>query len=155
MGSTIHKGALAFMILVIKLHSFGAESITTSSPYAKALGMLESGNDDNARGNRGEISRYQIMPYIWKKYSRGISKSKATDHQYASLVVCRYMEDNWTRMKNKTGKVPSDLDVYILWNLGYHKYNQYFKLDFDKLPYALKERAFRFTNLVTMYNSTN
>src|ERR1700722_2135395 len=30
-----------------------------------ALSMIESGDDDRAVGSLGEISRYQIRPYLW------------------------------------------------------------------------------------------
>ena len=34
-----------------------------------ALGMIETGNDDLEIGGLGEVSRYQIMPSVWRHYS--------------------------------------------------------------------------------------
>src|SRR5690349_15249272 len=34
-----------------------------------ALGMIETGGDDQEIGSSGEVSRYQIMPSVWRHYS--------------------------------------------------------------------------------------
>ena len=44
-------------------------SAQASSTRLAALGMLESGDNDTAVGAVGEVSRYQIKPWIWRQYS--------------------------------------------------------------------------------------
>jgi hypothetical protein len=116
-------------------------------PNAKrlnALGMIETGNDDRGVGGMGEISRFQIQPAIWKNYSKsdeywdpGVSMDVARQH-WAYLVGY---------FKQKTGREPTDFDMYVLWNtrLGYYASKGFSPSHISPI---VQDRAQRFVNLV-------
>jgi len=109
-----------------------------------ALGMIETGNNDWVVGSAGEVSRYQLMPIVWKSYS------KSADYQNprVSLQVARA---HWfylaSYFKGKTGRMPDDFDMYVLWNT---KFGYYAHKGFSKrlLAPVVRDRAQRFVNLV-------
>lgn len=109
-----------------------------------ALGMIETGNNDDMIGRAGEVSRYQLMPVVWKSYS----KSYDYVNPQVALQVARA---HWDYLANyfmeKTGRVPNDFDMYVLWNT---RYGYYAHKGFSKslLSPVVKDRAERFVNLV-------
>jgi len=109
-----------------------------------ALGMIESGNDDRGVGPAGEVSRYQIHPAVWKAYSN----SRHYHDQEVSLHVAR---EHWNYLTNyfrqKAGREPTDLDMYVLWNtrFGYYASKRF---ELVRLPRTVRDRAQRFVNLV-------
>src|SRR5882724_10599155 len=46
-----------------------ASSAVLNARQRFALGMIETANNDEEIGGAGEVSRYQIMPSVWKHYS--------------------------------------------------------------------------------------
>jgi hypothetical protein len=124
-----------------------AEVANPLFPDAKrlnALGMIETGNDDRGIGGMGEISRYQIQPAIWKNYSKSddywnpeVSEEVARLH-WAYLV---------SYFKQKTGREPTDFDIYVMWNtrLGYYSAKGFSP---SKISPVVQDRAQRFVNLV-------
>ena len=109
-----------------------------------ALGMIETGNHDGEIGGAGEVSRYQIMPAVWRRYS----DSRNYHDPGVSLEVAR---EHWvalyTMFKRQAGREPTDFDMYVLWNTrsGY-----YSARDFDpaRLGPVVRDRAQRYVNLV-------
>lgn len=109
-----------------------------------ALGMLETGNDDRAVGGLGEVSRYQIMPSVWKSYS--------TSRSYQNLdVATEVARQHWASLyeyfKKKTDREPTNFDMYVLWNTR-HGYYAGKGFTPEKLNPVIRDRAQRFTNLV-------
>ena len=94
-----------------------------------ALGMIETGNNDRAIGSAGEVSRYQLMPSVWKNYS-------ASANYRDPAMALRVAQKHWTYLasyfKDKTGRTPTDFDMYVLWNT---KGGDYARKGFSK--YAL------------------
>jgi hypothetical protein len=109
-----------------------------------ALGMIETGNNDREIGGAGEVSRYQIMPAVWRNYSR----SGDYQNPRASLEVARrhwgYLHDYF---KERTGREPDDFDMYVLWNT---RFGYYASRGFTpaRLQPVVRDRAARFVNLV-------
>lgn len=106
--------------------------------------MIETGNDDGAIGAAGEVSRYQLTPAVWRIYSR------STDYRNpdVSLRVARqYWFHLASSFQEKTGRIPDDFDMYVLWNTGLGYYS---KKGFSKhrISPVVKDRAQRFVNLV-------
>jgi hypothetical protein len=109
-----------------------------------ALGMIETGNDDHVIGAAGEVSRYQLCPVVWKNYS------KSVDYQNPeiSLQVAR---QHWNHLaayfKEKTGRVATDFDMYVMWNtrLGYYARRNFSQ---ELVASVVRERAQRFVNLI-------
>ena len=109
-----------------------------------ALGMIETGNDDREIGGAGEVSRYQIMPSVWKHYSQ----SQNYQNPSASLAVA---QQHWSVLyatfKKQAHREPGDFDLYVLWNTrsGYYAGKGF---NPDRLAPSVRDRAQRFVNLV-------
>jgi hypothetical protein len=109
-----------------------------------ALGMIETGNHDGEIGGAGEVSRYQIMPAVWRRYS----DSRNYHDPGVSLEVAR---EHWialyTMFKRRAGREPTDFDMYVLWNTSSGYYSS---RDFDpsRLGPVVRDRAQRYVNLV-------
>ena len=74
-----------------------------------ALSMIESGDNDYAVGNAGEISRYQIKPEFW----HGGDPNDA----HAALATARQiMRTRVEAFERIHGRAPNDYEFYILWN---------------------------------------
>ena len=124
-----------------------AEEVKPLFPDMKrlnALGMIETGNDDYGVGGMGEISRFQIQPAIWKNYS------KSDDYQNPEIsegVARRHWAYLAGYFKEKTGREPTDFDMYVLWNtrLGYYAKNGFSPV---RISPVVQDRAQRFVNLV-------
>jgi hypothetical protein len=111
----------------------------------EAIGMIESGNNDRAVGSAGEVSQYQILPQVWRRYS--------SSRAYANLEVSRqvawkhlaYLEASF---RKRAGRAPTDFDCYVMWNGGL---TYYAKIGFRaaRVHPTISERAQRFVNLCT------
>lgn len=98
---------------------------------------------DLKRGTRGEVSRFQILPQIWKDYS----KSRDYTNPYTAREVARKIlidRDKWFR--DSTGHPPTNFDLYVMWNAPGHYASVGFKK--KKLHPEISEKAQRFANLV-------
>ena len=109
-----------------------------------ALGMIETANNDQEIGGAGEVSRYQIMPSVWKHYS----DSRSYQNPDVSLEVA---QQHWTALhtafKQQAHREPTDFDMYVLWNT---RYGYYAGKGFNpaRLNAVVRDRAQRFANLV-------
>ena len=109
----------------------------------EAISLIESGGNDAAVGYAGEVSRYQILPKVWRTYSR----SQNYRNPWLSGEVARHhLRFLMTRFQQETGRDPRDFDLYVMWNAGL---NYYRKQGFDgsKVHRIIRERAERFVNL--------
>jgi hypothetical protein len=109
-----------------------------------ALGMIETANNDEEIGGAGEVSRYQIMPSVWRHYS----DSRSYQDPDVSLEVA---QQHWTVLhaffKQQVHREPTDFDMYVLWNTRYGYYaSKGFKP--ARLNPVVRDRAQRFANLV-------
>ena len=109
-----------------------------------ALGMIETGNDDREIGGLGEVSRYQIMPSVWKHYS----DTRCYQDPTVSLAVA---QQHWLALyntfKSQAHREPTDFDMYVLWNTRYGYYASHgFRP--SRLNPVVRDRAQRFVNLV-------
>ena len=109
-----------------------------------ALGMIETGNNDDVVGGAGEVSRFQIRPTVWRRYNRSVSYQNP-------VVSLEVAQQHWIALhdffKQRTHSEPTDFDMYVLWNtrFGYYS-NREFKP--ARLDPVVRERARRFVNLV-------
>lgn len=109
-----------------------------------ALGMIETGNEDSAVGSAGEVSRYQLSPQVWRNYS--------SCGDYANPVVAAEVARmHWAFLanyfRNRSGRAPTDFDMYVLWNTTYGYYERR-SFAVSKISKTVGERAERFVNLV-------
>jgi len=109
-----------------------------------ALGAIETGNNDNEIGRAGEVSRYQIMPSVWKHYSHS---SYYDDPQVSRAVAQQHWSSLRASFKKQTGREPDNFDMYVLWNTCY---GYYASKGFQpaRLDPTVRDRAQRFVNLV-------
>lgn len=111
-----------------------------------AISMIETGNNDLMVGNAGEVSRYQIMPHIWRRYSPAKAYHNA---ELSGRVAAQHLAALEAAFRARTGREASDFDRYVLWNAGE---TYYAKKGFSptKVHPVIRERADRFVNLRTM-----
>jgi hypothetical protein len=109
-----------------------------------ALGAIETGNNDNEIGQAGEVSRYQIMPSVWKHYNHS---SYYDDPQVSRTVAQQHWSSLRASFMKKTGREPDSFDMYVLWNTCY---GYYASKGFHpgRLDPVVRDRAQRFVNLV-------
>ncbi len=112
-----------------------------------ALAQIESGhlkNPDAAHGLAGEVSRFQILPGVWRSYSRSKNYS---DPKVAWQVAHQILRDRQQWFILATGRAPTPFDLYVLWN----KPGLYERVQFNRrrVPQRLRDVAERFENLVS------
>jgi hypothetical protein len=115
-----------------------------------ALGEFESGATlptrcpaDSAVGTQREISRYQILPVVWREYSKS---QNYQDPEAAWLVACKILQDRERSFRDATGRQWDPVDLYVMWNAP----GQYRRAKWNRArvsPVVL-ERAHRFANLL-------
>ena len=107
--------------------------------------MIESGNNDWARGRAGEVSRYQLLPRVWRCYSRSIAYQDPEVSVRVARQHLNYLE-GWFR--SQAGRPATDFELYVLWNAG----PTYFAKKAFRAAAVhpiIRDRARRFVNLRT------
>ena len=127
-------------ILFIILSVAGAQAETSR---IAALGLIESGNNDAAVGGAGEVSRYQIKPWIWRQYNQSCSYA---DRRVSTQVAVRHMADLEDRFRRSARREPTDFDRYVLWNAG-PTYYAHIAFSSVRVHPVIRERARRYVNL--------
>ena len=126
-------------------------TLTACAEFTKleALSMIETGDNDDAIGIAGEVSRYQIKPRIWQEYSR----TKAyRDVTISAKVAGKHLAGLERTFRSRTGREPGDFDLYVLWNAGP---TYYAKVNFSakRVHPIIRERAQRYANLRKMHRA--
>ncbi len=129
-------------ILVLML-VLGAAHAHAGLSRLEALGMIETGNNDAAIGDAGEVSRYQIKPWIWRQYSQSEGYQ---NHHLSSEVAEKYLAALEQLFRDRTGREPDDFDRYVLWNAGPTYYARIRFLQSRVHP-VIRDRARRYVNL--------
>jgi hypothetical protein len=115
----------------------------------EALGHFESGATTPQRsaadakvGSRQEVSRFQILPSVWKNYS--VSR-EFRDPDVAWSVAEKILIERQAQFRRATGRDWDAVDLYIMWNApGVY---QKAKWDRSRVSPVVLERAHRFSNL--------
>ena len=103
-----------------------------------ALSMIESGDNDQAHGRGGELSRYQFSPAVIAEFK--IDVTQLQNPAYARSQAIRVMDYRCSAFDLRYHRQPTDVEFYMLW----HRPDRVF----HPLPREL-ERATRFANLVS------
>jgi hypothetical protein len=98
--------ATAFVLMLLPVCVFGTERFA-------ALSMLETGDDDQAVGSAGEISRYQVRKGVWHSVT---NSARYTDPETARSVMVNIMGKRVSCFESHFGRRPTDLEFYALWN---------------------------------------
>jgi hypothetical protein len=105
-----------------------------------ALGQIESGENDLAIGAVGEVSRYQIRPELWRRYSSpGMVPIREAD---ARVVVQRILLDRVRSFTARAHRPPTATEYYALWNAPAQVLGSS-----ASMTRTVAERAERFANL--------
>lgn len=131
---------------VIAIMFLSAGSACAGLSKLEALSQIETGNNDTAIGRAGEVSRYQIKPWIWHRYS---ASEAYRNRQASSRVADKYLAELEETFRKRAGREPDDFDLYVLWNAGPTYYG---RIGFSKrrVHPIIRERAQRFVNLRQM-----
>jgi hypothetical protein len=143
------------MKTITTLFALSLALLTTTSAKADslryALGLFESGaesfyrgDSDYKRGTSGEVSRYQIMPDVWKRYS---SNRDYHNPAVAWEIAERILSDRVRNFRERAGRDPNATELYLLWNKPGHFSAVKFSLNRVNRHYFA--RAQRFSNIYT------
>ena len=120
-----------------------------ASPLRDALAMIETGasspvagDPDHVIGGSGEVSRFQIMPGVWKAYTKSRNH---TNPEVAWTVTRRILADRVGSFEKATGRPPEPIEVYLLWNKPGHFEGVGYRL--ERVSRIYRDRAQRFQNL--------
>lgn len=80
----------------------------------QALSMIESGDNDTKIGSRGEVSRFQIMPAVWRFYAG--DRVNWRNPFIARGVTVKIMRDRVRAFEIRYGRLPSDFEWAFLWH---------------------------------------
>lgn len=120
-----------------------------AEPLPYALGLFESGAEtfqrgeaDFKRGGSGEVSRYQIMPDVWVRYSKTRDFHNPAE---AWQVAQRILNERVNDFRARTQRDPNATELYLLWNKPGHFFNAKYSL--KRVSRYYLARAQRFANL--------
>lgn len=138
------KAALVFLFA-------GALMAHAELSRLEAISMIETGDNDRMVGGAGEISRYQIMPRVWKQYSNSEAFS---DPAVSSQVAQRHVDWLESFFRKRAGREMTEFDLYVMWNAGP---NYYARKNFSPAQVApsVRERAERYANLRSISSAQN
>lgn len=134
-GNLLNQMKFCFYIFIIIFAVALCPPVLAMDRYC-ALSMLESGDNDNAVGSHQEVSRFQILPAVWREYAS--PESNPTISAHAILVAESIMRARSERFTTTHHREPTPFEFYLLWNCPANVLN----------PSAHEsERARRFANL--------
>lgn len=102
--------------------------------------------EDRLVGKHNEISRYQILPSVWRQYS---GARNYHDPELAWRVAARILHDRESWFRGATGRTWDYIDIYVMWNAP----GQYSRAQWNRarISPAVRERAERFANLMQVH----
>ena len=115
----------------------------------KALSEIESGNDDNAVGRKGELSRWQIRRSVWEQHFPAKSDYRHFRKHAGNCAIAHilWLEEQYRKHAKRN---PSAAQLYCMWNMGWAGFKRRDCL-VSKCPAVVQERAERFANLYSEY----
>jgi hypothetical protein len=141
----IMKRLIFILVVLANMANFRVSAMSLRD----SLAMFESGASkpdrcaaDRVRGNSGEVSRFQIMPAVWNRYT--LSR-EYENPEIAWSVAVRILQDRTQWFVNLTGRQPSAVELYLLWNKPGHFSAVGFSA--SRVSPHFKTRAQRFANL--------
>ena len=141
---------MKYTLLLVGLVAGLFARTASALPVRESLAMIETGAKearrcaaDLVRGSSGEVSRFQILPSVWRQYS----KSRDYENPEAAWVVAQnVLATRAQAFHEKTGRDPSAMELYLLW----HKPTLFKAAGFSptRMKKIYQQRAERFANLV-------
>ena len=132
--------------------AFGLNTVFAAPPAGlrSALAEFETGATKSTRcaadlsiGKRKEVSRFQILPYVWRQYSASRDYS---DPETAWNVAVRILNEREQVFRQATQRDWDYTDIYLMWNAP----GEYRRANWDRTNVSrpVLERAARFANLM-------
>jgi len=146
--------SLVFALVCLSKPALAGESL--SPAVRRALGQIETGARhhghcaaDRVRGKNREVSRYQILPGLWRTYA---GRADYTNPAKAWSVTEQILTERKARFRRLTGRRAELFDLYVLWNAPGH----YEQVGFHRgrVRSVIAARAERFSNLVSRFEPT-
>jgi len=81
----------------------------------EALSQLESGNDDFTMGKAGEVSRFQIMPDIWR-LNTSLPISRSTNYDASKFIAGKIQGERVRDFALHHNRLPTDREWALLWH---------------------------------------
>ena len=124
------KKLVSLVLLLVPMCAFSMDRLS-------ALSMLETGNDDQAVGSAGEISRFQVKKAEWRSVTSSVNYS---DFETARRVMVQLMDKRIKAFSERFGRTPTDFEFYALWNAPSQALS-------GRISSKVAERCRRFANL--------
>ena len=111
------------------------ETGTTSSAFCAGDQMI---------GRSKEVSRFQILPGVWRQYSKSRDYANPAT---AWAIAERVLQDRRETFRRSTGRDWNHRELYLMWNAP----GAFARANFNprKVPRIVRERAERFSNLAS------
>jgi hypothetical protein len=150
MKQYVPAATLALLVAVTPL-----EAGSSVPAVKRALAEIETGATqagpsaaDRVRGSHQEVSRYQILPGVWARYS---DSRDYTNPICAWSVAHRILMVRAECFRRAAGREASPFDLYVLWNAPAHYREAGFNR--NRVRPVIAERALRFAALVEEYST--
>ena len=107
------------LIILLLFVTVAAQAMPTGREYErfKALGMLETGNNDYAIGKKAkEVSRYSIKPGVWYEFAGALPLSSAVNPFTAVQIGEALMQPRIAHFVKKHRRQPTDMEWVLLWH---------------------------------------
>ena len=99
-------------VLLLTLPCFGQSSMERR---LWALEQVEAGSDTKP-GPCGEVSRYQILPTVWRQYAGNLPISASMNPFTAKNVATRLLEARTGHFRRIYHRQPTDYETGLLWH---------------------------------------
>lgn len=113
----------------------------------QCLSMIESGDNDMAKGHNGEISRYQINKSVWRQYTT-LPYYASTNCFTTRNIAMEIQEQRCAVFIRMHGWQPDNIDWYFLWSRPAWMTLPSRMIRLQPGFFKVLERAKRFDNLV-------
>ncbi len=148
MNATVTREAFGIFVSICGLTIMNAAALLPGT--REALAEFETGAKqptrcagDYAVGSAKEISRFQILPSIWREYSGAPNYHNPSA---AWAVTQRILRDREADFRRATGRHWDAVDLYLMWNApGVYRRAGW---DRSKVSRVVLERARRFEGLM-------
>ncbi len=148
MNATLIREALGIFVSICGLAVIHAAPVPPGT--REALAEFETGAKratrcagDYAIGSAKEISRFQILPSVWREYS---GPPNYHNPNAAWAVTQKILRDREADFRRATGRQWDAVDLYLMWNApGVYRRA---KWERSKVSRVVLERAERFASLM-------
>ena len=131
--------------IVLLILSIATARADITESYLDKVAMIESSNNPKAIGDDGKArGAFQIHKAAWqeaqkKNPSIGDYESGSFNTQSSRLAAKTYLTILSARFEKRTGRKPSDAELYAVWNCGLGSFFSKHKGDLNKVPITTKK----------------